>query len=144
VAFSPDGSRLASAGADAEIRFWAVASGSALENPVTGFTSWVNDIAFSPDGETIASAADEGLQLWDARTGQPRGKRLGGGTRFLGVAFGPDGLTLASADNNATSLWDLRAESLISEACRIANRNLSRAEWNRFFGADVGYASTCR
>lgn len=143
VAFSPDGALLAAAGADATIRLFDAANGAPHGDPVTGFTSWVNDIAFSPDGTTIASAADEGVRLWAVDTGAPRVGPLRSGVRAFGVAFGPDGSVVAAATEESTTSWDLRGNHLVSEACRIANRNLSRAEWDRLVSPAITFASVC-
>ena len=135
---------MATAGADAMIRFWDTTTAEPLGNPATGFTSWINHVAFSPNGKSIVSAADEGLQLWDVATGQPHGRPLSADARFFGVAFGPDGLTVIAADAGAVTLWDLHEEALVDAACRTANRELTTQEWQRFFGADVVYSPTCR
>jgi hypothetical protein len=41
-------------------------------------------------------------------------------------------------------LWDLEVEALVADACRIANRNLSRYEWSSFVGREFDYVRTCR
>ncbi len=143
VTFSPDGRILASAGADAAVSFWNAEAGTQSREPITGFTSWVNGIAFSPDGATIASAADEGLQFWDVESGRSHGRPLAGAVAASGVAFDSDRFTVVSADENGVRSWDLRPNTLIFTACRMANRNLSRAEWASFFGPQTDYASTC-
>ena len=51
VAFSPDGSTLASVSADNTIRFWDAASSDPLHR-LTGHASSVYSVAFSPDGST--------------------------------------------------------------------------------------------
>jgi WD40 repeat protein len=71
VAFSPDGSRLASAGDDGLVRVWDVGTGELLLT-LAGHTGSVWGVAFSPDGSRLASAGDDGTaRLWDSRSGQP-------------------------------------------------------------------------
>ena len=104
VAFSPDGSLLASAGADDVVRLWEVATGAKLRR-LTGHT----DVAFSPDGSMLASAGDDKtVRLWDVVTGAEVRAFIGHSGAVNGVAFSPDGSMLASAGNDATvRLWDV-------------------------------------
>jgi hypothetical protein len=84
VAFSPDGTRIATASADRTVRLWDAATGKQIGQPLTGHTDQVYGVAFSPDGTRIASAsADRTVRLWDTATGKQIGQPLHGHTNAL-------------------------------------------------------------
>ena len=70
VAFSPDGSRLASGGWNQTIKVWDAASGQELRT-LKGHTDQVLSVAFSPDGSRLVSASqDKTIKVWDTASGQ--------------------------------------------------------------------------
>ncbi|GHO68421.1 hypothetical protein KSC_073130 [Ktedonobacter sp. SOSP1-52] len=69
VAWSPDGTRIASASADRTIQVWKASSGEAVL-VYRGHKSAVWAIAWSPDGTRIVSISeDQTVQIWEARNG---------------------------------------------------------------------------
>ena len=66
VAFSPDGSLLATAGNDGTVGLWTVATGQ-REASLDGQATCLRTVAFSPDGRTLflSSGNDDDLRLWD-------------------------------------------------------------------------------
>jgi WD40 repeat protein len=107
VAFSPDGSRVASGSFDNTITLWDVNRGVELHT-LTGHTGRVTALAFSPDGKRLATASwDTTLKLWDPDTGKEIRTLKGHRNMVTGVAFSPDGKRLASASGDYTlKVWD--------------------------------------
>lgn len=107
LAFSPDGSTLASCGEDGEIGIWNTSDWSVL-NRFRGHGRGGGPLAFSPDGDLLASAgADATVGLWDTVSWQRVRTLFGEGAEALSMAFSPDGSVLATARTDRTiKVWD--------------------------------------
>ena len=69
VAWSPDGTKLASGSADKTVRIWEAATGKQLWQLNVG--SFVNSVHFSPDGHTVAAGCSNGtVQIIDVATAE--------------------------------------------------------------------------
>ena len=107
LAFSPDGSKLASGSYDGTIRIWAPHTGECTAK-LSGDMLSVYSVAFSPDGSRLAVGTfDNDVLVWDLNTRQTA-IRLKGHTRSVDcVAFSPLGRYVASAAYDGIKLWDL-------------------------------------
>ena len=102
LAFSPDGTRLASGSRDTTVHLWDITSKS---EPIAlrRHTNEPTELAFSPDGKMLASGgADRRVQLWNTMTGKPIGACTGHLSDIEALAFSPDGKMLASGSSDGT------------------------------------------
>jgi WD40 repeat protein len=144
VAFSPDGRTMASGGWDKVVVLWDLTTQPPIGRPILKREEPIDCLAFSPDGRLLALGRSP-ILLWDLQAGQSLGPPLDYPESLFGsLAYNPDGRILASGgDNGRIIFWDVSLESWKTRACRIANRNLSLTEWERFIGRDIPYRRTC-
>jgi WD40 repeat protein len=113
IAFSPDGSLLASAGMGGLAKLWRLETveGKPLLQPLhslAGHRATVHAVAFSPDGRRLASAGYDGqIGLFEVASGQGRVFPAHEG-KVASVAFDGSGGQLLSAgmDDHRLRLWD--------------------------------------
>ena len=100
MAFSPDGTRLASASLDRTARIWNPADGQ-CERVLEGHEDQIYGLAFSPDGRRLATASlDKTGRIWSIANGQCETVLRGHQREVQCVAWRPDGQVVA------TGGWD--------------------------------------
>jgi WD40 repeat protein len=110
IAFSLDGQRVVSGGADRKLRVWDAEKGSLVltSGPEA---SDILSVAFSPDETKVLAGLDVGtVQIRDVATGAPVGNLIGSAVsgEFLlhQIAFTPDATRILTAGPRSIRIWD--------------------------------------
>jgi len=108
AAFSPDQTRVASAGADRAIVVTDLNSGEQLLK-IEDHADWVMDINWSPNGQRLVSASkDKTCKVFDAATGNPVVTFPGHGEPAYTAAFLADGGSVASGGGDKrVRIWQV-------------------------------------
>jgi WD40 repeat protein len=143
LAFAPDGKTFASTNLLGTVVLWDVQTRQPLGSPFAAGSA--GRIRFGPEGKVLAVlSADNKATFWDIASRRPMAAPISGDN---GVALSKD-FMMASIGNDSIVLRDLgfladaSRRSWRDRACARANRNLTRAEWQKYFG-DEPYRATC-
>ncbi len=107
VAWSPDGTRLATGSADGTAKSWDSAGGRVLLT-LKGHASAVRSVSWSPDGTRLATGSEDGrAKVWDSAGGRELLTLKGHASPVCSVSWSPDGTRLATGSVDDTAkVWD--------------------------------------
>ena len=110
VAFSPDGTKLASGDMDGMVKVWDVSTGRNIRI-VRGPGGLYKSVAFSPDGTKLASSISGGdgtVEIREAATGKNINTIAGHLAGVQSIVFSPDGTKLAAGlSGSGVKLWEI-------------------------------------
>ena len=117
------------------MHLWDVRTGKLLRELEQNVGNAVLALEFSPDGSDPRRLRRRPLaSLWDVATGdadRPEARRRG--SREAMIDLSPDGRRLLMTHGDGEgAVWDIDPESWARRACTLANRTLTREEWEEF------------
>jgi DNA-binding SARP family transcriptional activator/WD40 repeat protein len=129
---------------------WTLQDRGDLTSTPTQITYMVSSL----DGSRIVLVGADGtLRLADPTSRSLFGNPMGAGsndsidnTQFNHSsvpALNADGTQLAIGTGRGIIVYDFDPAHVAAAACRIAGRNLTRAEWNRYVGTQTSYTTYC-
>ncbi len=126
LAYSADGSQLASAGDNQLVRTWTSDNGAPIET-FAGHKGAVLAAAFTPDGAVLSGGADPSAILWNSSPAWTLERTIGNVDnpatfvdRVTSLAFSPDGKLLATGGGEPSRSGDLKCFN-------VADGSLARA-----------------
>jgi len=143
VAWSPDGSRIATIGSDGMLRFWSPGASGEAQPPLQ-LEGTPLTIAWRPDGRALAVSLEQaGVVIVDPNSREAF-FNLPGSSASSSLAWSPDGTLLAAANSKPpeeegeyvipepAQIWTLGAARLARRMCQLAGASISRDDWRRF------------
>lgn len=132
VAFSPDGTVLATGHYDGTVQLWSVGDWHRVGPLLHAHRGRVTALQFAPDGRTLLTGGADGtVLLWDVATRRQLGSALTvDANGYIAAAFAPDGAhVFAASDGSRGVRWEVAPQAWERRACAVAGRDLTRAEW---------------
>ncbi|KAG2440562.1 hypothetical protein HYH02_010146 [Chlamydomonas schloesseri] len=110
LAWSGDGSKLASGSGDTTVQIWSIdrtggVAGQKAVSVLKGHSALVRAVAWAPNGQQLASGAwDSCVRVWDTSTGTCLMVIKSHADRIMALSWSPDGTMLASSSGRGQSI----------------------------------------
>ncbi|CUA77855.1 Periodic tryptophan protein 2 homolog [Neurospora crassa OR74A] [Rhizoctonia solani] len=115
MAFSPDGTRIASGTKKGVIWVWDVDSGQLVQGPITCHKDSIRSMIFTHGGSRITSGSNDcTIRTWDVHSGEQVLAPLEGHTHTISsLATSSDGMIISGSRDGTVRVWDTRG------GCRV-------------------------
>jgi WD40 repeat protein len=142
--FSPDGKTIAAGNSSGDVELWDSETGRRLPQRIAGRGGGVPSLSFDPAGGRLMTTSDDGsVQLWALPTGEPIGSPIAGAAVGGWGTFFPNGKKIVAVFASGTGVvWNVDPRRWSTQACQMANRNLTHAEWHAYL-PNRSYTKTC-
>ncbi len=145
LAFGPKGV-LAEGTLGGTVELWRPATGKrVVASPLLADSVAITSLAFDPTGRRFATAGsgDGTIKVWFTAGLQQEAKLASDPGATSAAAFEPGGKALVGVDDQGGAFaWPTSLTAWQQDACALAGRNLTRAEWTQFV-AGPPYTSVC-
>lgn len=146
LAYSPGGQILVAGLLNGSLRVLS-GNGRQVVATLSGPGSRVADLAYSPDGRYLAAASHDGhVYLWSTSDWSASPIVFSENNGFvLAVCFSGNSRYFYSGSVDYPRLVGRPSEAavMVGDFCSLLGRNLTRAEWNQYFGDEIPYEETC-
>jgi WD40 repeat protein len=144
--FSPDDRYLAAGMRDGSVKVLSANGRNVIAN-LFGPGARVSAIEFSPDGRFLVAASNDGnVYLWNALNWEDPPVVFTENNGFvLSLCFSRNGrfFYTGSVDYPRMVGRPTDSDQMASDFCSLLSRNLTREEWNQYYGQDLPYQETC-
>ncbi|WP_456845655.1 nSTAND1 domain-containing NTPase [Cellulomonas sp. P5_C6] len=147
LGFSPDGRWLAGGSESGRVVVWDTAAWDVRRTVPAVQGGGVDSLAFTPDSRAVVVGGAGTASVWDVDPGAATGMTLAlsavPSRSDVAVATRDDGRAVVTlTDDGGVQLWAISPQALLEQACAVAGRNLSPAEWGAVL-PNLPYAPTC-
>jgi WD40 repeat protein/DNA-binding SARP family transcriptional activator len=132
--FRPRTETIAAGDQSGNVDFWDAASGRRLPGELAGGGGGVDSVSFDPSGGRLMTTSEDGnIRLWNLADHTLIGAPIPAGNGYGWGTFFPDGRYVVVTYNSGLGVvWNVDPTSWAAQACRVAARNLTQAEWHDF------------